>query len=644
MQSKKDNFHDKTCTFEGPPHLTQIRPINSPMISQEIKNCCDFINTRIQRLSNNSVQLSHLKLVFKLDKDNYPWLLFCSSVKVRDNNYINKQPKNTLHKEYYNRSNGVFEQTFKRAKRIEVPTEIEFMDKMLLNKKKITTNLTQDTTGFGYCSNCLVKTIILYSLPMKYIKEAYEKRVLTKHDDIKFNTLDGNKNENRANEEQEAKYQIRNLPAIFERIWGHIRKDKWNSLVKNPSWLNLEVKLCECCYVKFTDCSYGTDGNFLINQKNKEEYYNSENETKKKEKNNFGFGQTQKSILFSKVIFDPVDQIYSIEGHNAEKIVPLNNNPTLGVKDIKVLEDYESDIFANETFEEEKFKQKPGDEEVSPKKTTIYRDFSSPEINKSPDLDESQMLKNNDLSTDKVESLVLKSNDLSAEKVDQMNVQTDGEFVTDAENDVETRAKDQTVRFDYDEISESELDYELRPVQKTEPKQSHFNGTSYDTGIAHQKQTILAVSFQKKKVPKKIKEDKYSMEKFFTHSNRRNTEEFASRTSEKLFSCHNISTRKTVENLSNKQLTMLDGLKVYTNNTEFSNNNKTLQKNQARRYSSNKKLTPMVVTEREQSYKDDATHRTTFTGSNKKFNLCVNSIKDQKMKYGSSMKGLTSRK
>ena len=54
---------------------------------------------------------------------------------------------------------------------------------------------------FGYCSNCLVKTTILYSLPMKYIKEAYEKRVLNKHDDVKFNTLDGNKNENRANEE-----------------------------------------------------------------------------------------------------------------------------------------------------------------------------------------------------------------------------------------------------------------------------------------------------------------------------------------------------------------------------------------------------------------------------------------------------------
>ena len=39
----------------------------------------------------------------------------------------------------------------------------------------------------------------------------------------------------------------------------------------------------------------------------------------KKEKNNFGFGQTQKSILFSKVVFDPIDQIYSIEGKKKKR-------------------------------------------------------------------------------------------------------------------------------------------------------------------------------------------------------------------------------------------------------------------------------------------------------------------------------------
>lgn len=637
MLNKKATFHDKTCTFEGPPHLTQIRPINSPQISQQIKDCCDYINMRIQRLSNNSVQQSHLKLVFKLDNNNYPWLLFCSSVKVRDNNYINKQPKNTFGKEYNQKSQGIFEQTFKRAKRVEVPTEIEFSDKMLQNKKKIVTNLNQDTTGFGYCSNCQLKTSTLYNLPMKFIKDAYLKRVLTKCCDVKFNTLDGKKNDNRGHEEESSGECIKNLPAIFERIWGAIRKDKWDSLIKNPSWLNLEVKICEQCYILFTDCSYGVDGNFLINQKNKEKYsvtIVAKSTLDQEDLQNIGIGSQALSILHSKVNFDQANGIYSMDQNGDDKLQPLNNNPTLGIKDLKMSDNNErisADEFLDYNLEISPVRPNKGD--LAEKEEKGLEQIESIEKVSPRELDESQ---------------VLAQNGTELQEVGTVNFKTDNEFVTDADNDFGSRTKDQTVHFDNDYYSQDSENYELKPKME-KPQGQFFNARSYDSGIAHQKETIQAVSFRKKNFMKK-KDDKYSMEKFFVSSNKNNmrTEEFASTSDNNYFYPSKASTSRKMElkpKISKTYLEKGEHLDTYRSDKDLLNFDKVMRRNFGKKYNSNKKLVPIVQTERESTNHDDAAYKNTETyQSNSRFDLCVNSIKSQKNKYGNSMKGLTTRK
>lgn len=47
------------------------------------------------------------------------------------------------------------------------------------------------------------------------------------------------------------------MPAVFERVWGTIKKEKFKMLIRNPSWLSIEIFICEKCYVKFTDASFG---------------------------------------------------------------------------------------------------------------------------------------------------------------------------------------------------------------------------------------------------------------------------------------------------------------------------------------------------------------------------------------------------
>lgn len=85
---------------------------------------------------------------------------------------------------------------------------------------------------------------------MKFIKEAYLKGILKKENDVKFTNFDGCENKLR---EESVGETIQDLPAIFERVWGPIRKEKFQMLLKNPSWLNIEVSICERCYIMFTD-------------------------------------------------------------------------------------------------------------------------------------------------------------------------------------------------------------------------------------------------------------------------------------------------------------------------------------------------------------------------------------------------------
>lgn len=88
-----------------------------------------------------------------MDNNNFPWLLFCNSVKVRDTSSIPK-PLKANYKDLLRQK--ITEQVFKRAKRVDVPSEREYMEKMLMNKK-IVGGLQQDSVN-SFCSNCLTKT------------------------------------------------------------------------------------------------------------------------------------------------------------------------------------------------------------------------------------------------------------------------------------------------------------------------------------------------------------------------------------------------------------------------------------------------------------------------------------------------------
>ena len=53
-------------------------------MSEKIKIVCDAINCHILALSQGSVKITNMTLVFKIDDKDELWLLFCSNINIRN--------------------------------------------------------------------------------------------------------------------------------------------------------------------------------------------------------------------------------------------------------------------------------------------------------------------------------------------------------------------------------------------------------------------------------------------------------------------------------------------------------------------------------------------------------------------------------
>jgi hypothetical protein len=77
-------LHDRLSTFEGPEYLAIQDSILSPILSADLEQVCINIVKHIQDISGGNIQISRMVLYFKLDGNNQLWLLFCTSLKIRE--------------------------------------------------------------------------------------------------------------------------------------------------------------------------------------------------------------------------------------------------------------------------------------------------------------------------------------------------------------------------------------------------------------------------------------------------------------------------------------------------------------------------------------------------------------------------------
>ena len=44
-----------------------------------------------------------------------------------------------------------------------------------------------------------------------------------------------------------------NIPALMQWLWGQQKDQKYEALIQNPSWMNLNIKVCYKCFFEFTE-------------------------------------------------------------------------------------------------------------------------------------------------------------------------------------------------------------------------------------------------------------------------------------------------------------------------------------------------------------------------------------------------------
>lgn len=54
-------------------------------------------------------------------------------------------------------------------------------------------------------------------------------------------------------------YSLHGVPALITKVWGAIDDKKYGKLIYNQSWLELKTRVCDECYLLFTQVDIETD-------------------------------------------------------------------------------------------------------------------------------------------------------------------------------------------------------------------------------------------------------------------------------------------------------------------------------------------------------------------------------------------------
>lgn len=254
MDNRKIPIEQRVSTFEGPDHLSVSESQNSPLQANEIEKICSNIVKHIGDVSGGNVQISRMTLYFKNDEENRLWLLFCSRLRVRDNATKGKD--------------NVLSPRLRLAKTNDFPNEEDFFKNIGINQnivnlrvggtiQKELLNKTKVVEPMEHCPSCLKQEGLQYDLHFRNLIETF-----LGHDNKQEN-LDFMRKFPPKIEKSYAIKKIKrkddetifneNIPALMQWLWGQQKDQKYEALIHNPSWMNLNIKVCYKCFFEFTE-------------------------------------------------------------------------------------------------------------------------------------------------------------------------------------------------------------------------------------------------------------------------------------------------------------------------------------------------------------------------------------------------------
>ncbi|KRX00119.1 hypothetical protein PPERSA_07226 [Pseudocohnilembus persalinus] len=291
LRNAKIPLNNRVATFEGSEYLTESDSITSPILSSDIEQLCINIVKHIQDVSGGNILISRMVLFFKLDDKNRIWLQYCTNIKVREK-YVTYDHEEPILNQ--NNGNKISSPLLKISQKKQVDTKTQNIQKKVqLNDQGYVTQLRY--VNDKVCANC-EKQEELYDIKFNQIIESFENDILDEEtkvirekvkkdeEDDKNPAIVLQKKRQKELKEQQLYYnfeeeeqdyynkQSLNIPGLILKLWGKISEETYQSLKQNISWLQLPTKVCDECYLLFTQV--------MIENKNERESKKQQNKLK----------------------------------------------------------------------------------------------------------------------------------------------------------------------------------------------------------------------------------------------------------------------------------------------------------------------------------------------------------------------------
>ncbi|KRX07748.1 hypothetical protein PPERSA_07498 [Pseudocohnilembus persalinus] len=288
----KVNVNERLCTFEGPEHLLEQESQLSPTIISDIEMSCQNIVRHISDITGNLIVVTRMVLYFKVDTENRLWLMFCTQIKTKNDLHLEKKPQQPIRQ---------LSPEFLMKK--EYKTIESHLGKIKANGQGQLEGLLNQFKM--HCSNCEKRKPFLYEIQFKNIIDSFNTKVYQNKDTVlpeeMKQMIEFEKNKNwkikkpqhltkdleKDIEQQELRkfveyeekqndYSLHNVPALITKVWGALSDEKYLVLKQNQSWLRNVTKVCDECYLKFTETFL--EGNYKRQMKRYQEKLKNQQE------------------------------------------------------------------------------------------------------------------------------------------------------------------------------------------------------------------------------------------------------------------------------------------------------------------------------------------------------------------------------
>mmetsp|Transcript_29919 Transcript_29919/g.54485 ORF Transcript_29919/g.54485 Transcript_29919/m.54485 type:complete len:790 (-) Transcript_29919:54-2423(-) len=96
VSDTKYDMYERAVTFEGPTYYSEIKPLRGATLATKAQDVADMIVQHVAAVSDDRMKIARLALNFKVDARERLWLLFASSIRLRQRRFSHSSKESAM--------------------------------------------------------------------------------------------------------------------------------------------------------------------------------------------------------------------------------------------------------------------------------------------------------------------------------------------------------------------------------------------------------------------------------------------------------------------------------------------------------------------------------------------------------------------